>query len=108
MNPTTSTRHIEATPDICGGKPRIKGRRITVQQVAIWHERMNISADEIAQQYDLSLDEIYAALSYYFDFRPAIDESIAAGDTFAAELRAKSKSKLKQKIQLEGNYDGVG
>ena len=31
---------IAITTEVCGGKPHIAGRRITVQNIAIWHERM--------------------------------------------------------------------
>ena len=55
MTVETLDRHIESTPDVAGGKPRIAGRRITVQNIAIWHERMGLSADEIATEYDLTL-----------------------------------------------------
>jgi uncharacterized protein (DUF433 family) len=41
-------RYIERTPGVVGGKPRIAGRRITVQNIVIWHEWMRLSADEIA------------------------------------------------------------
>ena len=41
----TLDQHIEATPGVAGGKPRIVGHRITVQNIAIWHERMGTSAD---------------------------------------------------------------
>ena len=37
------SRHIAVTPGIVGGKPRIAGHRITVQNVAIWHERIQKS-----------------------------------------------------------------
>lgn len=40
-------RHIEITPGVAGGKPRIAGHRVTVQNIVNWHERMGISADEI-------------------------------------------------------------
>jgi uncharacterized protein (DUF433 family) len=30
--------HIEITPGVAGGKPRMAGRRITIQNIAIWHE----------------------------------------------------------------------
>ena len=40
-------RRIEITPGICAGKPRIAGHRITLHDVAIWQQRMGISADEI-------------------------------------------------------------
>ena len=32
----TLDEHIQLTPDTVGGKPRIRGRRITVQDIAIW------------------------------------------------------------------------
>ena len=41
-------QHIESSPGVCGGKPRIAGHRITVQNIVIWHERMGMSADGIA------------------------------------------------------------
>ena len=59
-----TTQHIEISPEIAGGKPRITGHRITVQNVVIWHERMGLSADEIASNYGLSLADVYAALAY--------------------------------------------
>jgi len=31
-------RQVEIDPEIAGGKPRIAGHRITVQDVVIWHE----------------------------------------------------------------------
>ena len=37
------TNHIEITPGICGGKPRIAGHRIKVQNIVIWYERMGRS-----------------------------------------------------------------
>jgi len=40
--------HIEITQGVCGGKPRIAGHRIRVEDIAIWHERMGLSADEIS------------------------------------------------------------
>lgn len=36
------SKHIEITPGICGGKPRIVGHRIKVQDIVIWHERMGV------------------------------------------------------------------
>ncbi len=44
-----------------GGKPHVARRRITVQNIVIWHEFMGHSADEIATEYDLSLADVYAA-----------------------------------------------
>ncbi len=32
----SANAHIEITPGICGGKPRIAGHRIRVQDIALW------------------------------------------------------------------------
>jgi len=90
---------IVQTPDICGGKPRIAGHRITVQNIAIWHDRLGWSADEIASEYDLELADIYAALAYYFAHREEIDHSIREGKAFVKEMRRKTPSKLEEKLQ---------
>lgn len=94
----TLTRHIVATPDTAGGKPRIVGRRITVQQIALWHERLGLSPDEIAGEYDLSLGDVYAALAYYHDHRAAIDAAMRADDALVAELRRRTPSRLTARL----------
>ena len=90
--------HIEITPNICGGKPRIAGHRITVQQVAVWHDRMSKSADEIATEYDLELADVYAALAYYFDHREEIDKEIEVSRDWIEDMKAKTPSLVKQKL----------
>jgi len=99
MASKTLDRHIEATPGIMGGKPRIAGHRIAVQNIAIWHERLGKSADEIADEYDLTLGEVYAALSYYFDHRDEIDENIEQGQSLVETMRKSAPSKLKAKLE---------
>lgn len=92
-------RHIEITPGIAGQKPRIAGHRITVQNVVIWHERMGLSADEIASEYGLTLSEIHAALAYYYDRRAEIDQSIRDERAFVEEIRQMTPSKLPEKLR---------
>ena len=91
-------KHIEITPGVAGGKPRIAGRRITVQNIVIWHERMGMSADEISSEYDLTLAAVYAALAYYFDHVGEINKSIREGEAFVEEMRKKNVSVLEQKL----------
>lgn len=91
-------RHIEITPGISGGKPRIAGHRITVHDIAIWHERMGMSADEIAVEYNLTLGDVHSALAYYFDHRDEVDRQIAEDEMFAETLRQQSPSLVKQKL----------
>lgn len=98
MNTTTLDGHIEETPGVVGGKPRIAGRRITVENIVIWHDRLGRSADEIATEYDLTLGDVYAALTYYFDHREAVDERMRQGDAFVEALRAVTPSLLQDKL----------
>ena len=94
----TLDRFIETSPGILGGKPHIAGHRISVQDIAIWHEWMGLSADEIASNQGLTLAEIYAALTYYYDHRQEIDEAILADESYVVELRKQITPKLSSKI----------
>jgi len=60
---TTLINHIEITPETCGGKPRIAGHRIKVQDVVIWHERLGMSPDEIVYHYP-SISITHAGIAY--------------------------------------------
>ncbi len=94
MTVQTLDRYIDMTPGTVGGRPRIAGRRITVQNIVIWHEWMGLSADEIATDYDLSLAEIYAALAYYYNNPQEIDQAIKDSQAFVEEMKKKIPSKL--------------
>lgn len=91
----TILAHVTVTPGVAGGKPHIAGHRITVQDIAVWHERLGLSADYIATEYTLSLADVYAALAYYYDHREEIDQAIRADEEFIATLRQRSPSKLR-------------
>ena len=43
MTAKTLDEHIEITPGVTGGKARIAGHRITVLDIAIWHDRLGCS-----------------------------------------------------------------
>ena len=84
---------ILSTPGIRGGKPRIAGHRITVSDVAIWHERLGMSPDEIVSEYPtITLSDVHAALAYYYDHRDEVDREIQEGDQFVHKLRAGAPS----------------
>ena len=100
--------HIEVTPGVCGGKPRIKGHRIKVQHVVVWHERMGRSPDEIVSQHPgLTLADVYAALTYYWDHRAQIDADIKEGREFAAKLRSGAASILEKARQGNAPDDSL-
>jgi uncharacterized protein (DUF433 family) len=79
--------HITHTPCVAGGKPCIAGRRIRVQDVYIWHEHHGMSPDEIADAYDLTLVQVYAALTYAFEHIDAIHRDIQQSDRTVEDLK---------------------
>ncbi len=100
----TLDQHIELTATAFGERPRITGRRITVADIVISHERLGRSADEIAADYDLTLADVHAALAYYFDHRDEIDRSIQEDRAFAEKLREEIPSKLTNRLrELRGD-----
>jgi uncharacterized protein (DUF433 family) len=90
----TLDRHIESTAGVCGGQPRIAGRRITVASIAVAHEMLGQTADEIASAHELSLADVHAALAYYFDHKAEMDEAIVRDREFVAQLQAALPSKV--------------
>src|SRR5215470_17775989 len=79
--------YIAVRAGYCGGKPYIAGHRIKVQHIAVWHERMGMTPEEIVATYpSLKLPAVYAALAYYHSHRTEIDADIEADERFAAEL----------------------
>jgi uncharacterized protein (DUF433 family) len=72
-------------------RPRIDGHRITVEDVAIWHERMGMSPDEIVSSYPtITLADVHAALAYYDENRQRIDDDIEDGRRYVEEMTAKA------------------
>jgi uncharacterized protein (DUF433 family) len=91
--------HIQVTPGVRGGKPRIAGTRITVADVVLLHRRMGRALEEIAGTYDLPLAAVYAALAYYYDHKQEIDQSLDDEEAFAEAFRKKNPSLLREKLK---------
>lgn len=89
----SGSARIVSTPGTCGGKPRIDGTRVRVQDVMIWHERSGLSADEIVRDYPyLNIAQVYAALSYYYDHQAEIDAHLKDEERVVQELMRGSRA----------------
>jgi uncharacterized protein (DUF433 family) len=78
------------TPDVCGGRVRIDGTRITVHRIAVLY-RQGQHAEDIAQAYPyLTLSQIYTALAYFHANRAEIESELAAADVEYEELKQQS------------------
>jgi uncharacterized protein (DUF433 family) len=101
---------IAIKPGYCGGKPHIAGHRVKVQHVALWHERMGMSPEEIVAAYpSLSLPAVYAALAYYHSHRSEIDADIEADQQLVTQLQAQAgPSRLQERLaNLHATHDPV-
>ena len=92
-------QHIEMTPGVLGGKPRIAGHRIRVSDIVVWHEKRGLSPDEIVALYpSITLSDVHAALAYYFDHREEIEAEFQREIDFITAMKAHFPSKLQEKL----------
>ncbi|MGB6045134.1 MAG: DUF433 domain-containing protein [Pirellulales bacterium] len=78
---------LAQTVDVCGGRMRIDGTRITIHRIATLYKQGQ-SPEEIVQTYpQLSLAQVYAALAYYHANRAEVESELAAADTLYDELK---------------------
>lgn len=66
--------HIVQAPNIHNGRPFIVNSSVLVQDVYVWHELVGCyAADEIAAKYNLTMAQVYAALTFAFDHLDEIE-----------------------------------
>lgn len=82
---------IVSDPAIRGGRPIIAGTTLRVSDVATWHIWGKQTPEELAVNFRLRMDQVHAALSYYFGHRDEIDQEIRANaaeaEKYLDELR---------------------
>jgi uncharacterized protein (DUF433 family) len=93
-------QHIEKTPGVCGGRARIAGHRVRVQDIVVWHEKRGYSPDEIVDLFPgITLADVYAALAYYFDNRQEIEDEFRQAEEVAERLKESNPSKIPQEYR---------
>lgn len=86
----TIAQHIELTPGVCGGKPRVTGTRIRVEDIYVWFELQRKSAEEIVADHpQLSMADIFAAMAYYWDHRDEIQRQMKSSEKLVTDLKAR-------------------
>lgn len=84
--PTAATEcaHIE----LRAGMPYLSGTATKVRMVVVNHQAFGWDGKELQQQMPhLTLGQVYAALSYYYDRKDEIDADIVEGERIAEALR---------------------
>src|SRR5574341_2074883 len=91
--------HIDVSPGYLGGAPRIAGTRIAVHHLVVLIEHLNTSVEEVAEQYSLTLGQVYAALSYYHDHQAGIDQLIQKEDELLEQARTRPASPQEARVR---------
>jgi len=68
---------LESSPDVCGGRLRIAGTRITVGQIAYLSNTGKTAMQIVAHSARLTLAQVHTALAYYHANREEIDRQLA-------------------------------
>jgi len=89
---------ITRDDDVLGGEPRVSGTRIGVRHISARVVDGGQSPAHVADQFDLSLSEIYDALSYYYD---NVDEMREIEQANARAIDRARDSSLKPKERIE-------
>jgi uncharacterized protein (DUF433 family) len=77
---------LARSPDTCGGRVRLAGTRVTVNQIVVWYKQ-GYGPEEIADQYpQLTLAQVYAALTYYHANRGEIEADLLTEQHEAEQL----------------------
>ncbi len=79
---------LVSTSEVCGGRLRIDGTRITVLQIATLFLQ-GLGAEEIADRYPhLTLAQVYAALAYFHANRHDVEAELDAEAAESERLEA--------------------
>jgi uncharacterized protein (DUF433 family) len=97
---TEITALLISTPDVCGGRLRVEGTRITVNQIVTCYKH-GYSPEEIADQYpNLSLAQVYTALAYYHANKESVEHDLDAEREEAEQLEARSAEQMRNNLHF--------
>ena len=82
---------LEQSPDVCGGRLRIAGTRITVHQIAALDRQGQTVRNIVENCPYLTYAQVYAALAYYHANREEVDAQLTQ--------EAKDYDRLKDQFQ---------
>ncbi len=82
------TDYISHHAEISNGRPIISGTRMKVAQIALEYDRLGWTPDQIVDAHPhLTLAQIHAALSYYYDNLPLFHKELKENQEFLDSLR---------------------
>ena len=96
------SERIVKTREVCGGRARIAGHRVRVQDIVGLYEHQGMTPDEIVSHIPtITLADVHTALAYYFEHVQEIQEEMRADRAYAEEFRRNHPSVLDAKLSQE-------
>jgi len=89
MDTLLSINLIATNPEVRSGRPVVAGTGVCVSDIVmamLFHQR---NADDLASDFGLMLAQTHAALAYYYEHKPQIDEEIRQRRVKDAEVKEK-------------------
>lgn len=74
----TEHPYIVRVEGVCGGRPIIKGTRLSVRHIAQLYKAGDTVEEIIHAHPHLKVAAVYDAISYYLDHQPEIEQEVAA------------------------------
>ncbi|MGA2750178.1 MAG: DUF433 domain-containing protein [Verrucomicrobiota bacterium] len=82
---------IAQKPGIKAGSPHIAGTAVLVRTIARWNQAGLVPEEIVAKYGFLRLEQVHAALAYYYTNRTEIDRELERLDQEADELEAAAR-----------------
>ena len=102
MDSIVQTAYIVQDEGYCGGQPRIAGTRMAVKFIVGEYVHWRRTPAEICDSHPgITLAQVHAALSYYYDNRMEIDRRLLEDMEFAERMEREQGS-LQDRLGLPG------
>ena len=87
---------VASAPGIKSGAPHLAGTGVTVRSVARWHQA-GLMPEEIVLKFSgVKLEQVHAALAYYFANQQEIDADIRDQEAKADEIEERAARHLRR------------
>ena len=105
IRPRTATEHahIVRIPGVHGGRPVVRGTGVSVQTI-VEQSQLGRSSQQIVEDFEavLSLAQVYAALSYYYEHQAEIEADWATNEQEAVLAKLRQRLSPEQFARLRG------
>jgi len=105
MNQIESINLIYRNPEVRGGRPCIVGTGLRVIDIVMAMQFGNRSPEQMAEDYQVSLAKMHAALAFYYENKDEIDQDIHEDIRIGLELAQHGCGRPEKSKLLQNAFD---